>query len=78
MRDLEPVMSTIGDWVRYSAVGWIVWTNQPAADVFWKLRRWLDIHDQVLIAKMDPTDSFGSLSPWIWPWIDSKATKQLW
>ena len=73
MRDLEPVMGTIGDWVRYSAVSWIVWTDKPSRDVFLTIRQHLDPQDQVIIVKIEPTDSFGSISPWIWDWINSKT-----
>jgi hypothetical protein len=66
-------MSTIGDWIRYSALSWLVWTDKPVQTVFWTLRSHLDHNDQILIAKLDLNDSFGSLSPWIWTWIRSKG-----
>jgi hypothetical protein len=74
MRDLEPVMGTIGDWVRYSPLSWIVWTDMPTGSIFARLRPYLDSQDQVLIAPLNLQDSFGSLSPWIWTWINSKTT----
>src|SRR5262249_25942673 len=73
MRDLEPAMTTIGDWVRYSALSWIVWTDKPASQVFQILRWHLDANDQVYIVKLDTLDSYGSLSPWIWTWMNSKT-----
>jgi hypothetical protein len=66
MRDLEPVMTTIGDWVRYSAVSWIVWTDKPVANVFATIRQHLDPYDQVFIVKIDTLDSFGNVGPWFW------------
>jgi hypothetical protein len=74
MRDLEPVMGTIGDWVRYSALSWVVWTDMPPTDIFVRLRPFLDSDDQVLIAGLNLQDSFGNLSPWIWTWINNKTT----
>jgi hypothetical protein len=72
MRDLEPAMATIGDWVRYSALSWIVWTDKPAGEIFATLRPYLDTQDQVLIIGVNMQDSFGSLTPWIWTWMNSK------
>ncbi len=75
MRDLEPVMSTIGDWVRYSALSWIVWTDKPPGEVFAAIYRHLDPQDNVLIAKIDTLDSFGRVQPWVWQWINSKTSQ---
>jgi hypothetical protein len=77
MRDLEPIMGTVGDWVRYSATSWIVWTDKQPRTIFLMLRPYLDAADQVLIVPIDMTDSFGFLSPWIWTWIKSKLPGQI-
>jgi hypothetical protein len=71
--DLEPVITTVGDWIRYSALSWIVWTDKPVGEIYFTLRRYLDAQDQVLVVKLDMLDSFGTLSPWIWEWINSKT-----
>src|SRR5262245_56396143 len=76
VRDLEPGMTAVGDWVRYSPVSWLVWTDKPASLVYGVLRSYLDPADQILIAKIDPTESVGYLSPWIWEWINSKFANQ--
>lgn len=73
IRDLEPVMTTIGDWVRYSPLSWLVWTDKPLAEIYLVLQRYVDAHDQMLITGMNPQDAFGRLSPWIWNWINSKT-----
>jgi hypothetical protein len=73
VRDLEPPMTVVGDWIRYSALSWIVWTDKSAADIYLALRGSFDKDDQVLIAKLEMTDCIGSLSPWIWTWINSKV-----
>jgi len=72
MRDLEPVFTTIGDWVRYSPLSWIVWTDHDAASIFLQLLPFLDSADQVLIAKIEPSDAIGRLTPWIWTWMHAK------
>jgi hypothetical protein len=71
--DMEPVITQVGDWVRYSALSWIVWTDRPTPEIFAKIKPYLDANDQVLIAKLDFSDGFGWLSPWIWTWINSKV-----
>jgi hypothetical protein len=75
MRDLEPVLSTLGDWVRYSATSWILWTDKPTTELFLRIKPHLDAADQFLIAKIDPDDSIGWLSPWIWTWMRSKGVQ---
>ena len=73
IRDLEPVITTVGDWIRYSPLSWIVWTDKQPAEIFIMIRPYLDPQDQVLIVGLNALDSFGSLSPWIWTWVNSKA-----
>jgi|ERR1700728_123094 hypothetical protein len=74
--DLEPAFYAIGDdWIRYSATSWIIWTERPATEIFARLRPHIDANDQVWVIKIDLTDSFGSLSPWIWTWINSKIPR---
>jgi hypothetical protein len=73
MRDLEPAISLVGDWIRYSALSWIVWTDKPVPEVYQIIARSLDTQDQVLIAALNISDSIGILSPWIWTWINSKT-----
>jgi len=74
VRDLEPVISAIGDdWIRYSVTSWILWTDKPAIEIYNRIRPHLDKDDQVLIIKMEMGEGFGWLSPWIWTWINSKV-----
>jgi hypothetical protein len=75
MRDLEPAISNVGDWIRYSALTWIVWTDKPTTEIYGIIRPRLDAHDQILISAINLTDSFGNLSPWIWAWINSKTAE---
>ena len=74
MRDLEPVMTTMGDWIRYSATSWILWTDKTALQIFVTLQPHLDAQDQVLVAGINPQDTFGRLTPWIWNWMNSKRS----
>ncbi|MFI4973732.1 MAG: hypothetical protein ACHP84_04235 [Caulobacterales bacterium] len=71
--DLEPGFAAFGDdWIRYSPLGWIVWTRRGATDLFWHLRSYIDADDQVLVAPMSLAESFGNLTPWIWGWMAEK------
>jgi hypothetical protein len=74
MRDLEPVfLSTGDDWIRYSAVCWIIWTDKSTHYLFNLLRQHIDERDQILIAPIQPGEVIGRLSPWIWNWFNTKS-----
>lgn len=77
MLDLEPVIATFGDWIRYSALSWIVWTDKPTGEMFTAICGHLDIKDNVLITKIDLLNSFGRMPPWIWNWINSKSNSTI-
>jgi hypothetical protein len=71
--DLEPAFRATGDdWIRYSALSWIIWTNKTAPQIYEYIRPYIDPQDQVLIAPLDFGQCFGMLSPAIWNWINSK------
>jgi hypothetical protein len=73
IRDLEPAFFALGDdWVRYSALSWIVWTAKPTSELFVRLRPFIDVKDQMLIAPIVVEEAFGTLTPWIWTWMQSK------
>jgi hypothetical protein len=72
MRDLELAFTVIGDWIRYSALSWIVWTDMPTGQIFARLRPYIDSSDNVLIAPLDLTDTAGVQPPWVWEWMNSK------
>jgi len=72
--DLEPIFYSWGDeWIRYSQCSWILWTDKELADLFERLRPYVDDHDQILIAPIDISQCVGSLSPWIWNWIQKHS-----
>lgn len=71
--DLEPAFNSLGsDWVRYSSHAWIVWTDLTSANVFHHLQLFIDRDDQLLVAPIIVSESFGILTPWIWGWMASK------
>ena len=79
IQELEAVMTAIADdWIRVSALSWVLWTDKPAAHIFALLEPHLDKqNDQVLMHVFQQdvvigADTFGYLAPWIWDWLNSK------
>jgi hypothetical protein len=73
IRDLEPAIGSIGDWVRYSALSWLVWTDKPMTQIYLILRASIDADDHFFAAEINTADAAGYLPPWIWSWIKSKG-----
>ncbi len=73
MRDLEPTFSQIGDWIRYSQTGWLVWTSISTIDLMQTVRAAIDRQDSVLISAIELEDLAGQLPNWVWDWIKSKG-----
>lgn len=72
VQELEPTFTAIGDdWIRYSAINWILWTSKPIPHIATLLEPHLLPPDQVLIATLGD-EFFGRLQPWIFAWINQK------
>ncbi len=74
MRDLELPMGMSGDWIRYSALGWILWTDKSAIEIYYKLTPFLDQGDSFYVTPIDPAHSFGRMPQWVWDWMNSKPS----
>jgi hypothetical protein len=72
MRDLEPIFTGLGDWVRYGQTNWLLWTDFEIPTIYQHLAAHLDIGDNVFIADVEKDRFVGRLQPWIWSWIKSK------
>jgi hypothetical protein len=70
--DLQPIFTGIGDWIRYSPLCWIVWTDKPLSEIAALLKMSIDTNDQVLVAEIQVPNVTGYLSPWIWQWMNAK------
>jgi hypothetical protein len=70
--DLEPVFSNLGDWIRYSNTGWILWTDIPVTNVRAALDEYIDENDFVLVVGVEKNQISGGLPLWIWEWLNSK------
>ena len=70
--ELEPVFTAFGDdWIRYSSLGWILWTAKPLPNISTLLQSHIAPEDQMLISTLGD-EFFGFLAPWVWNWIRSK------
>jgi hypothetical protein len=74
MRDLEPAFTAIGDWVRYSELNWLIWTEYSLDYIYGYLKPHVGPNDQVLISEIYARSFAGFLPTWIWGWINSKPT----
>lgn len=72
MRDLEPAFDVLGDWVRYGATNWILWTDKPASEIVQRLVPSLDPQDNLFVAGIQTFDTFGRMPPWVWHWMSAK------
>lgn len=71
-KELEPWFANLGDWIRYSATGWIVWTNYTPQQISSYLRQAINPEDQLLAIYLDASAYDGWMPPWVWNWIASK------
>ena len=69
---LEPVFSGLGDWLRFSAHSWLVFTEHPAQVIYEQLRTHMHTEDSVLIVEVNPGNHFGWEPKWIWDWLNAK------
>jgi len=59
-----------GDWLRFNAFTWIIWTDKTVNQWYEILRHHLTQADQVLIFPVDLRDRAGWSQEWVWEWID--------
>lgn len=73
--DLEPHFNGLGDWVRYSQTGWLLWTDKSARDLLHVLSEVIDPPDMLVISLMPQDGGFAAvLQPWMWNWIKTKMS----
>jgi hypothetical protein len=77
IKELEAPFSVAGDWVRYSPLCWVVWTQRSAQEVFTILKPYLINEDQFLIAEINMYERNGWLPEWIWKWMNERQQYQI-
>jgi hypothetical protein len=76
IEELEHVFTAIGDdWIRFSPLTWIIWTNKPAAHIYTLLNGYLEFGDHTIITAFPEMkgEMFGFLPNWVWNWLNSKS-----
>jgi hypothetical protein len=59
-----------GDWLRFNAYTWLVWTDKTVEEWYEILRHHITQADQVLIGPIDLKERAGWSQKWVWDWID--------
>ena len=70
VKDLEPHVTEVGDWLRFNNYIWIVWTTKTAGEAFPILAAHISKDDQMMIVEINMNERHGWVPKWIWDWID--------
>jgi hypothetical protein len=70
--DLEPIFSDMGDWIRFSSTGWLIWTELELPDINAKLIECVDLSDSYIISGVENNQISAFAPRWVWNWIASK------
>jgi hypothetical protein len=70
--DLEPIFSEMGDWIRYSSTGWMLWTDLSLPEINLRLIQSVDVEDSYMISGVDQNQISAYVPTWVWEWIRSK------
>jgi hypothetical protein len=72
---IDAVLSQHGDWIRYSGMQWLVWTDTKAIALSNSIQHVLTPADSILVLAVDLRDHDigGWAAPWVWNWIASKT-----
>ena len=71
---LEAQFSEIGDWMRFSALSWLVSSRLNPTQIRDKLRLTLKPADHLLVLEVNTTGADGWALPWVWEWIRSRSS----
>ena len=73
---IEDILSEAGDWLRFDAWSWLIYSSYSAHDITSALRGKLLPEDNIMIIACDPTDYSGFAQQWVWDWINKYRTPQ--
>lgn len=71
---IEEILSQAGDWMRFDAWSWLIYSSYSAHDITSALRGKLLPEDNIMIIACDPTDYSGFAQQWVWDWINKYRT----
>jgi hypothetical protein len=66
---IEEILSKAGDWMRFDAWSWLIYSSYSAYDITSALRGVLLPEDNIMIIACDPNDYSGFAQQWVWDWI---------
>jgi hypothetical protein len=67
---IEAFLSEAGDWLRFDAWSWLMYSSYSAHDIASALKEKLLPEDSIMIIACDPNDYSGFAQPWVWDWIN--------
>lgn len=73
---IDAVLTTHGDWLRFSGSNWLLDTDSSANQVFQSLASVLHRDDSELIVRADPHDYSGWSAKWVDDWVRGKQNQQ--
>lgn len=73
IKSMDLMIGNCGDWVRFNASTWIVWSEANSLAISNHIRSWLKPEDSVLVIALDASDMNGWAPKWVWDWINAKA-----
>jgi len=69
-------LSDIGDWVRFNAFTWFVWTGKSKEEIFKSIAESTGGGFEGVIMAVQPESAVGFAKTWIWDWLNDKMQKQ--
>jgi len=71
---IEETLSVAGDWMRFDAWSWLIYSSYSTHDITSALRGKLLPEDNIMIIACNPNDYAGFAPPWVWDWINKYRT----
>jgi len=74
---VDGILGGYGDWVRFNAFTWFLWTDTPPGEINTALVSKLGQASSIVIASLETRAAVGWAPPWIWNWLNDRMLKQL-
>ena len=72
----DNAMSELGDWVRFNAVQWYLWTDKDKRQVVDEISTWLVGTEQFVVVVVQSEEAAGQAPEWFWKWLNDKMLRQ--
>jgi|TARA_R100000365_G_C2719116_1_gene52158 hypothetical protein len=69
---IDGILGTAGDWVRYNAQTWFLWTEWEVGPLSGLLRKHLMDEDSFIVFPFDPLNANGWSPNWVWAWFQAR------